>query len=172
MVEECLEYNFKVYSVPLITDWKDEKQISNKVKSFEIEDLLERKPIVLDTKTISSQINEKTILITGAAGSIGSEITRQILSFKPYKIIILDQAETPLHSLSLEVDTLGNKVKIRSVLADVRNLKVLEKIFVKYRPDIVYHAAAHKHVPLMGRKSLSSSIYQCFRNKKSCRFIG
>jgi len=158
MVEECLEYNFKVYSVPLITDWKDEKQISNKVKSFEIEDLLERKPIVLDTKTISSQINEKTILITGAAGSIGSEITRQILSFKPYKIIILDQAETPLHSLSLEVDTLGNKVKIRSVLADVRNLKVLEKIFVKYRPDIVYHAAAYKHVPLM-EENPSQAVY-------------
>ena len=158
MVEECLEYNFKVYSVPLITDWKDEKQISNKVKSFEIEDLLERKPIVLDTKTISSQINEKTILITGAAGSIGSEITRQILSFKPYKIIILDQAETPLHSLSLEVDTLGNKVKIRSVLADVRNLKALEKIFVKYRPDIVYHAAAYKHVPLM-EENPSQAVY-------------
>lgn len=158
IVEECLEYNFKVFTVPLITDWEDEKQISNKVKRFEIEDLLERKPIVLDTQTISSQINEKTILITGAAGSIGSEITRQILSFKPTKIIILDQAETPLHSLSLEVDTINEKVKIRSVLADVRNLKALEKIFVKYRPNIVYHAAAYKHVPLM-EENPSQAVY-------------
>ena len=158
IVEECLEYNFKVFTVPLITDWEDEKQISNKVKRFEIEDLLERKPIVLDTQTISSQINEKTILITGAAGSIGSEITRQILSFKPTKIIILDQAETPLHSLSLEVDTINEKVKIRSVLADVRNLKALEKVFVKYRPNIVYHAAAYKHVPLM-EENPSQAVY-------------
>lgn len=158
IVEECLEYNFKVFTVPLITDWEDEKQISNKVKRFEIEDLLERKPIVLDTQTISSQINEKIILITGAAGSIGSEITRQILSFKPTKIIILDQAETPLHSLSLEVDTINEKVKIRSVLADVRNLKALEKVFAKYRPDIVYHAAAYKHVPLM-EENPSQAVY-------------
>ena len=158
IVEECLEYNFKVFTVPLITDWEDEKQISNKVKSFDIEDLLERKPIVLNTNTISSQINDKTILITGAAGSIGSEITRQILSFKPAKIIILDQAETPLHSLSLEIDVINEHIKIRPVLADVRNSKALERIFIKYRPDIVYHAAAYKHVPLM-EENPSQAIY-------------
>ncbi|KAB1155876.1 polysaccharide biosynthesis protein [Flavobacterium luteum] len=158
IVEECLEYNFKVFTVPLITDWEDEKQISNKVKSFEIEDLLERKPIVLDTNTISSQLNDKTILITGAAGSIGSEITRQILSFKPAKIIILDQAETPLHSLSLEIDAMNEDIKIRSVLADVRNSRALEMVFIKYKPDIVYHAAAYKHVPLM-EENPSQAIY-------------
>ena len=149
IVEECLEYNFKVFTVPLITDWEDQQQISNKVKSFEIEDLLERKPIILDTKTISSQLNGKNILITGAAGSIGSEITRQVLSFNPSKIIILDQAETPLHSLRLEINDLNENVRIRSVLADVRNLEALEKVFVSYKPDVVYHAAAYKHVPLM-----------------------
>ena len=149
IVEECLDYNFKVYTVPTVTDWEDEKQISKKVKSFEIEDLLERKPIVLDTKTISSQLKGKTILITGAAGSIGSEITRQVLNFSPSKIIILDQAETPLHSLRLEINIINNKVKIQSVLADVRNLEALEKIFAIYKPNVVYHAAAYKHVPLM-----------------------
>ncbi|PWA04030.1 polysaccharide biosynthesis protein [Flavobacterium psychrotolerans] len=149
IVEECLEYNFKVYSVPLITDWEDEKQISNKLKSFEIEDLLERKPIVLDTKTISSQLNGKTILITGAAGSIGSEITRQVLGFNPAQIIILDQGETPLHSLSLKINSIKGQIKIRTVLLDIRNFEALEKIFVKYKPHIVYHAAAYKHVPLM-----------------------
>jgi FlaA1/EpsC-like NDP-sugar epimerase len=149
IVEECLEYNFKIYTVPTITDWEDEKQISNKVKSFEIEDLLERKPIILDTKTISSQLKGKTILITGAAGSIGSEITRQVLNFSPAKIIILDQAETPLHSLRLEINNLNRKIKIRSVLADVRNFEDIEKVFLNFKPNVVYHAAAYKHVPLM-----------------------
>ncbi len=158
IVEECLEFNFKVFTVPLITDWEDEKQISNKVKSFEIEDLLERKPIVLDTHSISSNLNGKTILITGAAGSIGSEITRQVLSFNPKKIIVLDQAETPLHSLRLEINKLNQEVLIRNVLADVRNKVALEKVFEKYRPSVVYHAAAYKHVPLM-EENPSQAVY-------------
>jgi len=158
IVEECLEFNFKVFTVPLITDWEDEKQISNKVKSFEIEDLLDRKPIVLDTRAISSQLEGKVVMITGAAGSIGSEITRQILSFSPRKIIILDQAETPLHNLSLEIKPLINKVSLRSVLADVRNIDALERVFEKYQPDVVYHAAAYKHVPLM-EENPSQAIY-------------
>lgn len=158
IVEECLEYNFKVFTVPLITDWEDQQQISKKVKSFEIEDLLERKPIVLDTNTISSQLRGKTILITGAAGSIGSEITRQVLSFNPAKIIILDQAETPLHNLRLEINDINPQVKIRSILADVRNIEALEKVFASYKPNVVYHAAAYKHVPLM-EENPSQALY-------------
>ena len=158
IVEECLEYNIKVFTVPIIADWEDEKQISTKVKSFQIEDLLERKPIVLDTREISSQLNGKTVMITGAAGSIGSEITRQILSFSPKKIIILDQAETPLHNLSLEIKNLNEKVILRSVLADVRNKEALTRVFQKYNPNVVYHAAAYKHVPLM-EENPSQAIY-------------
>lgn len=158
IVEECLEYGFKVFTVPLISDWEDQTQISNKVKSFEIEDLLDRKPIILDTQTISSQLNGKVILITGAAGSIGSEITRQVLSFNPSKIIILDQAETPLHNLRLEINDVNQLVKIRSVLADVRNIEALEKVFLNYKPDVVYHAAAYKHVPLM-EENPSQALY-------------
>ena len=158
IVEECLEFNFKVYTVPLITDWEDQRQISNKVKSFEIEDLLDRKPIVLDTQSISDKLNNKTILITGAAGSIGSEISRQVLLFNPQNIIILDQAETPLHILRLEMNDVNENVMIRSVLADIRNQEVLEKVFQKYKPDVVYHAAAYKHVPLM-EENPSQAIY-------------
>ncbi len=158
LVEECLEFNFKVFTVPLITDWEDEKQISNKVKSFEIEDLLDRKPIVLDTRSISNKLDGKTILITGAAGSIGSEITRQVLSFNPRKIIILDQAETPLHNLRLSINGINENVIIRSVLADVRNRADLEQVFQKYKPSVVYHAAAYKHVPLM-EENPSQAIY-------------
>jgi FlaA1/EpsC-like NDP-sugar epimerase len=149
LVEECLEYNFKVYTVPLIADWEDEQQISKKVKTFEIEDLLERKPIVLDNQSISAQHTGKTILITGAAGSIGSEITRQVLGFNPARIIMLDQAETPLHNLTLEINEWDKPVKIVSVLADIRNRDALERVFAAYKPDVVYHAAAYKHVPLM-----------------------
>ncbi|MFN8275522.1 MAG: nucleoside-diphosphate sugar epimerase/dehydratase [Flavobacteriaceae bacterium] len=158
IVEECLEFNFKVFTVPLITDWEDQQQISNKVKSFEIEDLLERKPIVLDTKSISEQLNGKTVMITGAAGSIGSEIVRQVLSFKPHKVILVDQAETPLHSLRLEINTINQNVQIRTVLADVRHRTAMEAVFEKFKPSVVYHAAAYKHVPLM-EENPSQSIY-------------
>ncbi|MEO5775751.1 MAG: nucleoside-diphosphate sugar epimerase/dehydratase [Flavobacterium sp.] len=158
IVEECLEYNFKVFTVPLITDWEDQKQISNQLKNFAIEDLLDRKPIVLDDKKISAQIKGKTVMITGGAGSIGSEIVRQVINFSPYKIIILDQAESPLHSLHLEISELSNEVKIRPVLADIKDYNALEMVFEKYKPDFVYHAAAYKHVPLM-EENPSQAIY-------------
>ncbi|MES2411388.1 MAG: nucleoside-diphosphate sugar epimerase/dehydratase [Bacteroidota bacterium] len=158
IVEECLEYNFKVFTVPLITDWEDQKQISNQLKNFAIEDLLDRKPIVLDNNKISAQIKGKTVMITGGAGSIGSEIVRQLIDFNPYKIIILDQAESPLHSLHLEVSELVKQVKIRTVLADIKDYRALELVFEKYKPDFVYHAAAYKHVPLM-EENPSQAIY-------------
>ncbi len=149
LVEECLEYNIKVYSVPLITDWEDAAQISNRVKKFEINDLLERKPIQLHMDNISRAHKGKRILITGAAGSIGSEITRQVVGFEPEEILILDQAETPLHSLVLELSSMDSEVKYRPVLADIRNKDTLSQIFRDFRPHVVYHAAAYKHVPMM-----------------------
>lgn len=150
IVENCLEYNYKVYSVPFITDWENQKEISKKIKSFQIQDLLERKPIVLDNNGISNQLKGKTILITGGAGSIGSEIVWQVLNFSPKKVIILDQAETPLHNLCLEISkTDFSSNKICPVIADIRHQNIMEKIFSEHLPDVVYHAAAYKHVPLM-----------------------
>jgi len=149
IVDECLEFNYKVYTVPLISDWEDRKEISNKVKNFQIQDILERKPIIIDNKTISSQLNNKIVLITGAAGSIGSEIVRQVMAFNPKKVIILDQAETPLHHLSLEMNKLKTKTKIKTEIADIRNKVAINEVFKKYNPEVVFHAAAYKHVPLM-----------------------
>ena len=149
IVDECLEFNYKVYTVPLISDWEDQKEISRKIKNFQIQDLLERKPIVLDNNSISSQIKNKTVLITGAAGSIGSEIVRQVLLFNPKNVIMLDQAETPLHQLSLEVSKFETNSKLFSIISDVRNRGAVEEVFKKYKPEVVYHAAAYKHVPLM-----------------------
>lgn len=149
IVDECLEFNYKVYTIPLITDWENQEEIAKNIKSFEIQDLLERKPIVLDMKSISSQLRGKTIMVTGAAGSIGSEIVRQVMNFSPRQIIILDQAETPLHSLCLEIAGMNQGIQIHNVLADVRNKSVIKQIFKLYKPQVVYHAAAYKHVPLM-----------------------
>lgn len=149
IVDQCLEYNYRVYTVPLISDWENQKEISQKVKNIQIEDLLERKPIVLDSKSISKQLKDKTILISGAAGSIGSEIVRQVLGFAPKCVIMLDQAETPLHHLCLETRKLGSTTIIHTVIADVRNKEAMNRIFKKYQPQVVYHAAAYKHVPLM-----------------------
>ena len=149
IIDQCLEFNYKVYTIPSVSDWENQKEISQKVKNIQIEDLLEREPIVLDSISISKQLKDKTILVTGAAGSIGSEIVRQVLSFNPKKVIILDQAETPLHHISLEVDGIKSRTIIRSVITDIRNRGALEKVFKQYRPQMVYHAAAYKHVPLM-----------------------
>lgn len=149
IVDQCLEFNYRVYTVPLISDWENQKEISQKVKNIQIEDLLERKPIVLDSKSISKQLKDKTILITGAAGSIGSEIVRQVLNFNPKNVIILDHAETPLHNLCLETQAMNMTAKIVAVIADVRSKKALEKVFKSYNPHVVFHAAAYKHVPLM-----------------------
>lgn len=149
IVDQCLEFNYKVFTVPLITNWENQKEISQKIKNIQIEDLLERKPIVLDDRSITKQLKDKTVLITGAAGSIGSEIVRQVLSFHPKVVLMLDQAETPLHQLTLETQALATDTIIYSVIADVRSKKAMESVFATYRPQVVYHAAAYKHVPLM-----------------------
>ena len=149
LVDECLEFNINVFTVPTIVNWENEKEISNKVINFRIQDLLERNSIVLDQKPITKQLKNRTILITGAAGSIGSEIARQVIGFNPKKVIILDQAETPLHYLKSEIAALSSNVKIRTVICDVRNKETLKEIFKKYKPQVVFHAAAYKHVPMM-----------------------
>ncbi len=149
IVDSCLEFNYKIYTVPLISDWEDGKEISKKVKNFQIQDLLERKPIVLDDNSISKQLKDKKVLITGAAGSIGSEIVWQVINFSPQQIIMVDQAESPLHQLRLELDKMKFASTVCPIIADIRNQAVMEQIFEEFKPDVIYHAAAYKHVPLM-----------------------
>ena len=149
IVEDCLEWNIKVFNSGTITDWENQEAISKKVIEFKIEDLLDRRSISLDQEPISNQILDNTVLITGAAGSIGSELARQIIGFKPKKIIILDQAETPLHYLSAELEKLNSTTIINTIIGDVRNLATLKEVFINAKPAVVYHAAAYKHVPMM-----------------------
>lgn len=149
LVEDCLQFNYKVFKLPTITNWQETTNLSSKVRSIKIQDLLERKPIQLDNSKISTHLENKTILVTGAAGSIGSEIVWQVCRFRPDKVILIDQAETPLHHISLELEKANLPTTIISLIADIRDYGLMEKIFKKYSPDVVYHAAAYKHVPLM-----------------------
>ncbi|MEZ4854428.1 MAG: nucleoside-diphosphate sugar epimerase/dehydratase [Flavobacterium sp.] len=149
IVEECLRFDYKILTVPELNDWSNKKHLSKRIKKFEIKDLLERLPIELDNKNIEIQIKDKVLLVTGAAGSIGSEIVTQVLKYKPAKLVLVDQAETPLHNIVLELAKKASDTEIISLIADIRDELLLHHIFTTYKPNVVYHAAAYKHVPLM-----------------------
>jgi FlaA1/EpsC-like NDP-sugar epimerase len=148
LVEKCLNYNTRVLNVPPISSWINGQLSFKQIKKIKIEDLLERDEIVLDKKKTYEQLNGKTVLVTGAAGSIGSEIVRQLINFNPKKIVLLDQAESAIYDLVNELKE-HQQTSFEEVIADVRNLERMENVFNFFKPQIVYHAAAYKHVPLM-----------------------
>lgn len=166
IVNTCLEHNLKVLYLPNITDYSDAKKIISNIKNIKIQDLLERKEIKITNDKISKDISGQTILVTGAAGSIGSEIVFQVLKFNPLRLILLDQAETPLHNLCLELEKVKKSVELISVIGDIRNREDIEKVFEKYRPSVVYHAAAYKHVPLM-EKNPSQAVFTNIEGSKN-----
>ncbi|MCK6638862.1 MAG: polysaccharide biosynthesis protein [Bacteroidia bacterium] len=149
IVDLCLSNNTKVLNVPPVARWINGELSVRQIRKVQIEELLEREPIKLDEANISSQIKGKTILVTGAAGSIGSEIARQVARFQPGKLILLDQAESPLYELEIECIEKYKDVQSEVVIGDVRNFQRMENVFRTFRPNIVYHAAAYKHVPMM-----------------------
>ncbi|MBK9049212.1 MAG: polysaccharide biosynthesis protein [Bacteroidetes bacterium] len=149
IVEMCLRHHTKVLTVPPVTNWINGALSFKQIKKIRIEDLLERDPIRLDTAAITSQLTGKTILITGAAGSIGSEIVRQVLRFNPAKVIMLDCAESPMYDLELETSEMRQGKVTEPVIADIRNHDRMLNVFRTFRPQIVFHAAAYKHVPMM-----------------------
>lgn len=164
IVNDCLKFNFKVFSASTMNHLVD-FDAKPSIKNFEITDLLERDAIELDKSAISKNLYNQVILITGAAGSIGSEIVRQVLRYKPKQIICLDFAESPLHTLSLEVSKNKYRVDVKYVIADIRDREVMESIFLQYNPKQVYHAAAYKHVPLMEENPLQSIQTNVFGTK-------
>lgn len=148
IVDFCLDNKIEVFTVPPLKSWINGQLSTKQLQNIKIEDLLEREQIKIYNEILYKQLNNKTILVTGAAGSIGSEIVRQILQYKPKLLILNDSAETPLHDLKLELEELAcNNFKL--ALGDVRNELFVEKLFEKYMPNFVYHAAAYKHVPMM-----------------------
>lgn len=165
IVEDCLEHDIKVYNSPLVLDWSENNSVANQVKNLQIEDLLEREPIELHTKEKFKQLKGKTILVTGGAGSIGSEIVRQLASYNPKLVLILDQAETPLHILQLELDNKYPDFNFKCIICDVANRNRLGTFFKKYDIDVVYHAAAYKHVPLMEDNSPEAVVTNIYGTK-------
>ena len=141
--------NLSVLTSPPMSIWQNDMPTIKQIKSIQIEDLLERPKIDISSDKIALQLKSKVVLITGAAGSIGSEIVRQVIMFKPTLIILLDQAESPMHSLKLELEEQYPEQNFSAFLGDVRNKERMEYLIEMFRPDYIYHAAAYKHVPLM-----------------------
>lgn len=158
IVEACLANKVEIFNVPLVEHWNRKEDIQTQIKPIQIEDLLERSQIAMDVELIKNDLRGKTILVTGGAGSIGSEIVKQLAAFKPRKIVILDNAESALHDMELYMNKHHNKLNFSILLADIRNRERMEMLFVKYKFDLVYHAAAYKHVPLI-EKNPHEAIY-------------
>ncbi len=151
VLDLCLRHRVKVLNVPPPEHWVGGELSFRQIREMRIEDLLDRPLIHLEQQHLERALREKTVMITGAAGSIGSELARQILSFGPSVLVLVDQAETPLHELELELGQLSGSDQLEVVVGDVRNEVCMRELFVRFGPQIVYHAAAYKHVPMMER---------------------
>jgi len=149
LVEKCFKYNVKALTVPDADTWINGQLSLNQIKSIKIEDLLERQPIVLDKRRIQADIKGRVVLISGSAGSIGSELVRQIARFNPKKIILFDSAETPLYDIDIELREILHFFDFEIVIGSITNEYRIRKVFEAFKPSIVFHAAAYKHVPLM-----------------------
>ena len=150
LVDKCLEFGIKVSSVPSADQWIGGEFDINQIKEIKIEDLLGRNTIILNNRFISEDLKGKSVLITGAAGSIGSEIVRQVVHYEPAKLVMLDQSETGLFEIENEIRSIKRvEDDLISFVADITNESRLRECFTSYKPDIVFHAAAYKHVPMM-----------------------
>lgn len=149
IVETCLDKNVNALTLPPVNEIINGNITVSQIKKVKIEDLLERAPIKLSHENILDQLEGKRILVTGAAGSIGSEIAKQLGKFKPQLIILCDQAESPLHNLHLDLQDRFKHQAYHSFIADVKNEERMRTLFETFKPQYVYHAAAYKHVPVM-----------------------
>jgi FlaA1/EpsC-like NDP-sugar epimerase len=149
VIERCLRIGIQVVTAPTPDKWLSGTIGESQIKNLKIEDLLQRKPIEIDNAKVKADLFDRVVLVTGAAGSIGSEIVRQVMTYHPRLLILCDQAESPLHDMQLEVEENFPDINCEIVIADVRNAQRMEKLFRQLRPQVVYHAAAYKHVPLM-----------------------
>jgi FlaA1/EpsC-like NDP-sugar epimerase len=149
IIDICLEYDVDILTLPEVKDWINGELSYKQIRKINIEDLLEREPIKLNEKQIKNDILNKTVLVTGAAGSIGREIVLQLTKYFPKKIIVFDQAESPLYDLELELQENFNFHDYEIVIGSVANPVRVNKVFEIFKPSIVFHAAAYKHVPMM-----------------------
>ena len=156
ILEICQETGVKTRVLPTTEEVIDRQGAMNSLRNVQIEDLLGRDPIELDNKNIKNLIKDKTILVTGGGGSIGSELCRQIIKYKPQNLVILDIYENTLYDIERELEADYPTANIKAIIGSVRDKERLEEVFNKYKPNVVFHAAAHKHVPLMETSPLEA----------------
>ncbi len=152
-----VDHNISLLTTVPINEWNGTMMSKRQIKDVQIEDLLPRDPIQVNMLQIAGNLEGKRVMVTGAAGSIGSEIVRQVASFNPYSIILIDQAETPLHNMRLELQEKWRDLRTEIIVADISNAPRMEKVFARTRPQYIFHAAAYKHVPMM-EDNVSESV--------------
>ena len=169
IIEKGLALNLVVKSIPSFDKWVDGKLSTNQIQDIKIEDLLGRKPIQLSNQNVSREIMGKVVLVTGAAGSIGSEICRQVMHYSPAKLIMLDQAESPMYDFQFEMNNTPDfklvRDKMAFVITNVKDPVRMREVFEEFRPQIVYHAAAYKHVPFMEENAYEAVFVNVFGTK-------
>ncbi|MCX6291878.1 MAG: nucleoside-diphosphate sugar epimerase/dehydratase [Bacteroidetes bacterium] len=165
IIETCIGYDTKVLNVPPVNSWINGQLSFNQLRKIKIDELLEREPIQLDKEKIRNEILGKVVLITGGAGSIGSEIVRQIIPFNPAKIIVVDQAESPLYELELEIHERFGMKNFETVIGDISKEERMRRVFDAFHPQLVFHAAAYKHVPLMENNPSESILTNVYGTK-------
>ena len=159
LVDLCMETGVEFKIVPPLQELLDGRSRVSQLRKVEVEDLLGRDSIQLDLENVRRDVEGRVVLVTGAAGSIGSELVRQIAGFHPARLLLLEQAESPLYFIDLEIRRTHPQLEVVPIVADVADQPRLETIFARHRPDCVFHAAAYKHVPLM-----ENNVVEAVRN--------
>ena len=169
IIEQGMSLNLIVKSIPSFDKWVDGKLSTNQIQDIKIEDLLGRKPIILGKSNVIREINDKVVLVTGAAGSIGSEICRQVMHYNPAKLIMLDQAESPMYDFQFEMNNTDDfkemKDRMAFVITNVKDPIRMREVFEEYHPQVVFHAAAYKHVPFMEENAYEAVFVNVFGTK-------
>lgn len=165
LLNDCLRFKINVYNAKLVSDFDSDVNTVKSLKKYTINELMFRDTIKIDNPNVIETFKARTVLVTGGAGSIGSEIVNQIAKFNPSRIVIVDQAETPLNSIQLIMAATFPQITCEYELVDVTNLKEIQTVFEKYKPEIVFHAAAYKHVPVLENNFMQAIKVNVFGTK-------
>lgn len=165
LLNDCLRFKINVYNAKLVSDFDSDVSTVKSLKKYTINELMFRDTINIDNPNVIETFKERTVLVTGGAGSIGSEIVNQISKFNPHRIVIVDQAETPLNSIQLKMAAAFPQITCEYELVDVTNSNEIQSVFEKYKPEIVFHAAAYKHVPVLENNFMQAIKVNVFGTK-------